>query len=275
MSSERLVAAEAWAERVRAARTQIDRSRETDEPQDLYRHWATRFAADPRGASDPTRDVLLSMARRDDTWLDIGAGGGRYSLPVASAVRWVVAVEPSPSMLEVLRAGIADQGIHNIEVVEDRWPTRKPLTADIALMAHVGYDIETFGGTFLDAVEDAVRRCVVIMRTSGASRANELLWPEIHGEPRQTYPMLPEFLELLAARGVSPTVAHVDRGSWGYESREQMLAALRRLLYLRPGSAKDQLLARLIAQRATEHDGGWEIDRTPIQDGVVTWDVPV
>ena len=217
--------------------------------------------------------MLLSEARPDDTWLDIGAGGGRYALPLSVVVRRVVAVEPSSSMQEVLRAGITEHGIDNIEVIEGTWPAPKPLAAEVALMAHVGYDIEAFGGAFLDAVERAVERCVVIMRTSGAGRAHETLWPEIHGEPRLSYPMLRQFLELLTARGVAPSVTYVDRGYWGYESPEQMLEALRRLLYLRPGSAKDVRLERLLAERATEQDGRWELDRTPMKDGVVTWEV--
>ena len=112
------------------------------------------------------------------------------------------------------------------------------------------------------------------MRTSGAARINEVLWPAIHGESRQAYPMLPELLELLADRAVSPDVSYVERGSWGFDSLEQLLAAARRLLYLQEGSAKDHELQRLIAERATERNGHWEVDWTPMQDGIVRWDRP-
>lgn len=272
MSRDGTAAAEAWAQQVRSGRDQLARLREVDEPADFYGPMAQRFALDPHRTDDEALEVLRALARADDTWLDIGAGGGRYALPLALAVRRVIALEPSGAMLGVLRAGIAEHGISNVEIVEDEWPPRRSIQADVALLAHVGYDIEAFG-VFLDAAEQSADRCVAIMRTSGAARLNAVLFPEIHGEPRQAYPMLPELVDLLAARAVEAEVTLVDRGAWGFGSPEQVLEAARRLLYLRPGSEKDQRLLRLVAERATERDGRWDIDWSSMQDGVVTWAV--
>lgn len=264
-------AAEAWAARVRAGREQTARLREIDEPSDFYGPMASRFGQDPRRRGDAALDALRSMTTADQTWLDLGAGGGRYALPLALEVARVHAVEPSPSMIEVLRQGMLEHGIDNVEVHAREWPMGgEAPPADVALMAHVGYDIEGFG-RFLDAAEQAAQRCVVIMRTDGAGRASHALWPEIHGEPRVAYPMLPELLVLLVARGVTPAVTLVDRATWGYHSRDQLLEALRRLLWLRPGSAKDRHLVRLLGERASERDGLWDVDWTPLQDGVVSW----
>ncbi|MEX1336348.1 MAG: methyltransferase domain-containing protein [Candidatus Limnocylindrales bacterium] len=265
--------ARAWAEQVRASQEQVERLGETGEPADLYAPWARRFALDPRRTDDPAVNALLAIARSDETWLDIGAGGGRYALPLALHVRRVVAVEPSASMVAVLREGLAEHAIDEVEVIAAAWPVDRKVDADVALLAHVGYDIPEFG-TFLDAAEAVVRRVVVIMRTSGAARIDEVLWPHIHGEARRAYPMLPELRELLAARGVEPEVSLIERGSWGYDSREQLLAAARTLLHLRHGSAKDRRLEQLVAERATERDGSWAIAWTPMQDGVVSWEVP-
>ena len=73
----------------------------------------------------------------------------------------------------------------------------------------------------------------------------------------------------LAAAGAEVTL--VDRGNWGFSSREQLVEAARRLLYLRPGSPKDRQLEGLVAERAAERDGRWDIDWMPMQDGIVTW----
>jgi SAM-dependent methyltransferase len=268
---DRVAAGEVWAEQVRAAYAQIERVREVEEPPDPYGPWARRFAVDPRRTDDEALSLLLTITRPGAVWLDLGAGGGRYALPLALAVRRVIAVEPSTAMLEVLRRGLAEHGIGNVEVVEDSWPTSVPMRADVALAAHVGYDIADFAA-FLGAAQAAAPRIVVIMRTSGAARINEVLWPEIHAEPRQPYPMLSELLQLLEARGIRPAVTYVGRGTWAYDARDQLLAAARRLLYLRPGSAKDRALERLVLDRATERQGKWEVDWTPMQDGVVTWE---
>ena len=265
-------ATEAWAARVRAGREQVERLREVPDPSDFYGPMARRFARDPHRTNEPALDVLRSMTERDDTWLDIGAGGGRYSLPLALKVARVHAIEPSPSMLDVLRGGMSEYGIDNIDITASSWPLEGDASrADVALMAHVGYGVEAFGA-FLDTADAAVsRRCVVVMRVSDADGSRDALWHEIHGEPRLPYPMLQELLVLLVARGVVPEVTLVDRSAWGSAGREELLEASRRQLWLRPGSAKDRALQELVNTRATERNGDWAIDWTPMQDGIVTW----
>jgi SAM-dependent methyltransferase len=269
---DRHEAAKAWRARVRAGKAQRQRLRESDEPTDFYGPMAARFGQDPRRTDEPALEVLRGMAEPDETWLDIGAGGGRYALPLALVAKRVVALDPSPSMLGVLRAGMAEHDIDDIEVLEGRWPMEPRPAVDVALMAHVGYDIEDFA-TFLDAAEAAAERCVVIMRTSAAGRASYAFWGDVHGEERIAYPMLPELLVLLVARGVVPEVQLVDRGSWGFDDPDQIRASMRYLLGLRPGSVKDQRLQALIDERASERDGAWEVDWTPMQDGIVSWTV--
>src|SRR3990170_4029166 len=94
----------AWRARVVADKAQVDRAREVEDPADFYAPVTSRFRMDPRRTDDPTLDALLSLARPDDVWLDIGAGGGRYALPLALRVREVVAIDPSPSLLAALSA---------------------------------------------------------------------------------------------------------------------------------------------------------------------------
>ena len=73
-------------------------------------------------ALDAVGRVLESLARPGETWLDVGAGGGRYALPIARLTRRVIAVDPSAAMLDTLRSGMTDAGIDNVDVIEGRWP---------------------------------------------------------------------------------------------------------------------------------------------------------
>src|SRR5689334_10873459 len=82
----------AWAARVRAERAQTDRARELADPADFYAPTARRFRFDPDLPPDPVEGVLCGLARPADTWLDVGAGGGRYALPIARVVSRVIAV---------------------------------------------------------------------------------------------------------------------------------------------------------------------------------------
>src|SRR5262249_53751453 len=68
----------AGSARARANREQAERLREGDPPPDSYAPTAPVFGADPRRTDEPALEVLRSLAQPGETWLDIGAGGGRY-----------------------------------------------------------------------------------------------------------------------------------------------------------------------------------------------------
>ena len=77
----------------------------------------------------------------------------------------MIAVEPSAGMRGALRTGMGEHGIANVRIVAGRVAGRRSSelgelpAADVALIAHVGYDIEAIG-PFLDAMEAATReRC--------------------------------------------------------------------------------------------------------------------
>src|SRR5579871_354553 len=84
-----------WSRRVHANREQVNRFREVEDGSDFYGPIAARFEADPRWRDDPALDALLALAQPGGTWLDVGAGGGRYALPLALVIREVVALDPS------------------------------------------------------------------------------------------------------------------------------------------------------------------------------------
>ncbi len=265
-------AAAEWARRVRRNREQVDRFREQADEADFYAPVASLFRADPHRQDEPALAVLRSLVRPGETWLDIGAGGGRYALPLALLAGQVIALDPSPGMLEVLREGMAEYGIANIQTVQARWPLEQPPTADVTFIAHVGYDIEPFG-EFLAAMEAAAARlCVAMLLERAPTFAFDQLWPEVHGEPRATLPALPEFLALLLARGRLFEVRLVERAPQSYPSRDDVVAFARRQLWVRPGSDKDRALQALLADRITERDGRYALSWQPTRVGVVSWE---
>jgi len=262
---------EAWRTRVRDDNAQVDRCREVADPADFYGPVADRFRMDPRRTDDPTLNALLALARPDDVWLDVGAGGGRYALPLALAVREVVAIDPSPAMLAALRDDAAADEITNVRVIGARWPMPELPSGDVGLFAHVGYDIAEIG-PFLDALESSARRlCVAVMGESAMQTTATLFWQRIHGEPRVRLPALPELLVLLSARGRLPQITLADRTPPTFETLDEALAMARRQLWLKEGSAKDLTLRRLVEDTATERDGRYAFDWAPTRIGIVSW----
>jgi SAM-dependent methyltransferase len=239
-------AAARWADQVRANRDQVDRVREVPDGQDFYSRVTSLFRADPRRTGDPVLDVLRGLANAGDVWLDIGAGAGRYALPLALTVREVIAVDPSRSMLGVMRDLMAEHDIGNIRIVEGRWPPDEELAArlgpfpiaDVALIAHVGYDIEAIE-PFVSVMEASARRL---------------------------------FVELLSERGRQPLVTAADREPRRFESRDELAGFLRRQLWIADGGEKERRFHETLDQLMVEDGSGVGLaDQGPAALGVVTW----
>jgi methyltransferase family protein len=264
-------ALEAWATRVSANREQAERVREGAPPRDFYAAIAPDFRANPRRTDEPALDVLRSLVRPGETWLDIGAGGGRYALPLALHARTVIAIEPSESMRSVLREGMAEHGIANIDIAPTRWPMEAAPTADVALMAHIGYDIEEIG-PFLDAMEAAARRlCVAVLVTPSPPHPAERFWPPIHGEARVSLPALTEFLVLLLARGRLFELRLSERDPLTHADQDGPLRWLYQQLFIAPDTEKGRRLATLARQAVTIREGRWALAWDPVRLGIVTW----
>jgi SAM-dependent methyltransferase len=260
----------AWSARVRANRDQAERVREGAPSNDFYAPVASAFRADPHRDDEPALDVLRGLVVPGETWLDIGAGGGRYALPIALAAGRVIAVDPSEAMLGILREGMAEHGIDNIDVVQSRWPMDPPPSADVALISHVGYDIEDFG-PFLDAMEAAASRlCVAVFLSEAPATIAAPAWPAIHGEDRALLPGLRDFLVLLLARGRLFEVTFAgSRPPVTYHDAESAQGFVRLQLFIAEGGEKDRQLREWLESRSGPE--GIRLSDTPQQIGVVSW----
>jgi len=272
-----------WAARVRANAEQVERFREVPDGADFYAPVRSLFRADPTRADDPLLDALLKLVRPGDTWLDVGAGAGRFALPIArrlaSTGGSVIAVDVSPSMLEALREIADEHAIRNVLTVEARWPPdaeqARQLVGDVSLIAHVGYDVEDVG-SFLDALEAASRRlCVAVLMERVPASAADPFWPPVHGEARVALPALPDAVELLETRGRRPSVTRVAVEPRRFESRDALAGFLRRQLWIDPAGPKEELLQQALDTLAIEDGGGWAVaGRTATDVGIVTWSPP-
>ena len=235
-----------WKQLVEAEYEQIERLREWRN-EDFYQPIARQFTDDPWRSGDDLLDALRSFAGPDSVWLDIGAGGGRYALPLSLSSRRVIAVDPSGGMREVLRGEIERHGFQNIEQHDLRWPEGSDrLEADFSLAAHVGYDIRDING-FLDGMERATRdRCIMLMMDRAPSGGFERLWEEVHGEPRLRLPAMRDVVQLLLARGAAPEIRNFPRDPH-ILTADDLLDSARRRLWLAEDSEKDQKLLDMLA----------------------------
>jgi SAM-dependent methyltransferase len=263
-----------WRALITANREQIERLREDEPRADFYARRAPQFR--PGRLESLELAYLRELGSPSERWLDVGAGGGRFAIPLAQRCAGVVAVEPSPAMRETLIAGAAEHGVTNIEVHAFTWPPpadAPPIEADLGLVAHVLYDIADLG-PFLDALEARVRRrCQVILGNRAPSTAFEPDWTELWGEPHHRLPALPEFLGVLAATGRRFDVRTFPAAR---ESTPMPLddahAAARRLFWVTEGSARDARLRDLLQRHHDAGDGQVLLPQRIDYTAVVSWE---
>jgi hypothetical protein len=137
----------------------------------------------------------------------------------------------------------------------------------------VGYDIESIG-PFINAMESVAERlCVAVLMERQPASIADPCWPPVHGEARVPLPALPEFVELLRARGREPSVEMVEREPRRFASRQEIEGFLRRQLWVEPGGAADQRFRAALDELIAVDDGGTVRlhDQPPLAIGVVTW----
>jgi SAM-dependent methyltransferase len=98
---------------------------------------AKRKAAGP----DPLRDFVLSRVQGESSVPDIGAGTGKWVLPLAPRVRQITALDSSPSMLAVLRENLGAEGVGNVRLIHGSWPEIEVEPHDITICSHAVYGV--------------------------------------------------------------------------------------------------------------------------------------
>lgn len=263
----------AWRDLILANREQIERLREDERRADFYARRAPLFQ--PGALESVEVPYLASLAQPGDQLLDVGAGGGRFAIPLAGHFASVAAVEPSAAMREALTTAASEHGVSNIVIHDQRWPApagAELASGDVSLVSHVLYDVDALGA-FLDALESQTRRtCAVILGNRAPSTAHEPAWTELHGEPLQRLPALREFIAVLAARERRFDVRTFDtRGDAGSMPADEAHAVARRLYWVAEGSAKDRRLGELLRAHFAAGDGMIALPPRLNFTAVVSW----
>ncbi len=264
----------AWEELIVAEGEQVGRVREPEPDADFYAPVAGRFRPGVRESVE--LPALLELAEPDDTWMDIGAGGGRLTIPLAQQVKRMIAVDPSEAMRQTMTEAAGEAGCTNLELRDARWPVPDwDEDLDVSLAAHAVYDIRDIGG-FLDAMEQHSRRlCVAVLGDLSRGAQYARLFQELHGEPYISLPAAREFTTLLGARGRRYEVRTAGR----YEPTtraepEEAYAMVRRMMWLSPDSEKDRRMRELLHEWYGMPDGNLALPAARNYIAVISWEPP-
>jgi SAM-dependent methyltransferase len=259
---------------VRAEHDQADRVRQGKAAEDYWKAFSHRFAPARDGdGKDGSVDALLDLVGPDDAVLDVGAGGGRISLPLTRKCRWVVAVEPSESMRERLLEAASEWRPRKLSIVAESWEHADVEAADVVICSHVLYTVQD-PVNFVRKLEAKARRLVaVVMFERSAASSYFPLWPMVHGEERLTLPCLPEFEALLIEMGIAYSGKKLPpREPGGFADAGQAVAESMARLFVAPGTPKAAKLEKAVRESLVPHDGGVRFKwAAPQQPSLITW----
>lgn len=184
----------------------------------------------------PSRARALEAIPEGGTVLDVGAGGGRASIPLSPPAGLVVAVDSSAELLAAFREAAALEGVPH-RTVEGAWPdvAGEVDVADVVVCHNVFYNIADLV-PFARALTDHARRRVVVELTVNhpASNLNDA-WRALHGVERPTKPTAEDAVAVLEEMGLDVTWEESER-RLAPESRprSEVIASARRRLCVGP-----------------------------------------
>lgn len=180
------------------------------------------------------------------TLIDVGAGSGRHSVPLASRLEWVTAIEPSEGM----RSHIAVTD--NMTVVASTWEDAEVAPADLVICCHVMYGVVDVVPFITKLNASARERVFVMLRESDMPHPAGRIRARMAAGGASRLPRFSELFVLLVQMGLAPDVAFlrypfVSR----YEDMDAALVDCRAML----GEIWDEPIARSVLKEALVREG--------------------
>jgi SAM-dependent methyltransferase len=249
-----------WRELVEIKAKSRKKKSEENAPADI---WADRARDFKEGVKrrwvrpDSSRDFILSKIDSDSTVLDIGAGTGDWSILIAPRAKQVTAVEPSDSMIAVMRESLLAAKITNVSIVQGSWPEVSVEPHDFSLCSHAMYastDLEAFIRRMMECTR---RMCFLLLRAPSIDGVRAEAARHIWGQPLDS-PNFTIAYNILLQMGIFANVQMENTGLWKprtSSSLEEALSNMKRFLGLNESSEHDDYLRKLLRRRLTWKDG--------------------
>lgn len=199
---------------------------------------------------------LLPRLEGASSAIEIGAGSGTLTMPLARQLRRLTAVEPSPAMAAVLQANLTQQRLGHVAVIRQRWEEAELPPADAVIAGgclYVFYEIE-----------EALRKMLACAREKVLLThvGNDGLWEidlraqELLGAPRPfLFPPLLLLMEALAFLRIPAAVELFYVKTTKRFTEEQWLRRCQRLFAVRP--EQHPLLLDFLRRELHEEHGCW------------------
>jgi SAM-dependent methyltransferase len=202
-------------------------------PREAFTRRADRQARTPSG---PSYRRALAALDPPGSVLDVGAGAGAASLPLAAQATSITAVdEDGPLLAALVRRGA---GLDvPIRTVEGRWPdvASDVDEADVVCCHHVLYNVPDIEDFVRALTAHARGRVVVEITARHPLVALNPLWRRFHGLERPDGPSAGDAVGILRALGLDPQVQAWSRpAEFEHRTFDDVVELTRRRLCLPP-----------------------------------------
>lgn len=246
-----MTALENWQAQVRACRSERPESEEQ-----VWQRLAQWYDSWARHNDYVTRVLprLLACVNDESRVLEIGPGSGAFTLPLARAVKQLVALEPSTNMRRVLMDKLDEAWLTNVRIVPravEEGLAELDGEFDLAFASHSLYNVEPIDQVMRDLLRLA-RHVVILMGTGVELEWHRALQLQFRGKPRILPGSFREFYPLLMEMGVYADVEILPTSfNYVYDSEDALLDWWQQHFAL-DVSRRDELraaLARLVERR--------------------------
>jgi len=275
ITSAAVECAHEWDRLVLSEHEQTNRFRDPPPDRDHWTGIARSFAPPDRAEADldPAVRVIETYLEKNDTVIDVGAGGGRIAIPLARRCARVIVVEPSPVMRAGMEASISELGVDNIEVVAETWEDADIPMGDHVVCSHVMYATSPIL-PFLEKLQHHARKRVTVMLRERPPQGNfHELFERLFGEKRIPLPAMSEFRGLLELLDIEYDLHRLeDRPHGEFRDVDSALRRSMQRLFLNPGTPNAASLAELLPGCLVPNGDGVKFSWAEPQKGwLVTW----
>lgn len=239
-------------------------------PAHLYERML-RLDADS-GVESPAIALVANVVGMGGSVLDVGAGAGRLSIPLAARGYRVTAVERDEAMSGVLEDE-ARRSMVEVTRIIGSWPqvAGNAGVHDLTLSGHVVYDVPAIG-PFIESLHRAARRAVVIEMTPRHPWTGlKKYYRALHGIELPSHPTVDDFVEVVEeVVGVAPALEWwTATPAFRFADVPELVGFYRRRLLVPP--ARSLEAAGLLEPDIHRLDDGWLVLGEPERELVGVW----
>jgi len=130
-------------------------------------------------------EALSEMLDEDFEVLEIGAGPGTLTIPLAETVKKVVAIESSEMAVEYLKRNIKGSRVENVEIMNRNWMEVDDHEIkdrfDLVACSHFLWQVRDLE-KHLEKMENASRKYCAVIQPAGRDSMVKEMWTKITGE---------------------------------------------------------------------------------------------